>query len=84
MQDEHLKISEKVVNMAPELAQNGAQVGTKMDEKWVPNLHPDRGARTVFFVTMPPLHTQGRPRSRKADHVKASWPRNEKKLIRNQ
>ena len=23
-------------------------------------------------------------RSRKADHVKASWPRNEKKLIRNQ
>jgi hypothetical protein len=36
MQDEHLKISEKVVNMVPELAQNGAQVGTKIDEKWVP------------------------------------------------
>ena len=36
MQDEHLKVSEKVVNMAPELAQNGAQVGTKIDEKWVP------------------------------------------------
>ena len=36
MQDEHLKISEKVVNMAPELAQNGAQVVTQIDEKWVP------------------------------------------------
>ena len=31
MQHEHLKISEKVVNMAPELAQNGAQVGSKID-----------------------------------------------------
>ena len=27
MQDEHLKISEKVVNMAPKMNQHGAQLG---------------------------------------------------------
>ena len=28
--------TQKVVNMAPKLVQNGAQVGSKIDEKWVP------------------------------------------------
>ncbi len=27
--------TQKVVNMAPELVQNGAQVGSKIDEQWV-------------------------------------------------
>ena len=33
MQDEHLRILRKVVNMAPVLAQNGAQVDSEIDEK---------------------------------------------------
>ena len=36
MQDEHLKKSEKVVSMAPKLAQHGAQLDPKVDGKSVP------------------------------------------------
>ena len=28
--------TQKVVNMAPTLVQNGAQVGSQIDQKWVP------------------------------------------------
>ena len=45
MQDEHLKISEKVVNMAPELAQDGPRVGTKIDEKLVPRGTYQKGGK---------------------------------------
>ena len=35
-QDEHLITSTKVANMAPDWSHFGAQVGLKIDAKWVP------------------------------------------------
>ena len=36
MQDEHQQKTEKVVNMAPKLAQHGGHLGPKVDGKSVP------------------------------------------------
>ena len=61
-QDEQLKISEKVVNMAPDLAQNGAQVGSKINGKSVPRCVTKNGMKKIHATVcggVRPCATQG-------------------------